>query len=63
MLIEIKYKILLNIKYTFNNFVIWHGKCIVVGTCEAIAKSLFDTYNSLFIYGWVGGLEKHIFYM
>ncbi|MFQ5736180.1 MAG: chromosomal replication initiator protein DnaA [Thermodesulfobacteriota bacterium] len=50
----------LNHKYTFQNFVIGKANEFAHAACSAVANSLADKYNPLFIYGCVGLGKTHL---
>ncbi|MDP2689595.1 MAG: chromosomal replication initiator protein DnaA, partial [Deltaproteobacteria bacterium] len=47
-------------KYTFDNFVIGKANEFAHAACSAVANSLADKYNPLFIYGCVGLGKTHL---
>ncbi len=52
----------LNIKYTFDNFVVGDSNRFANAACQAVAKSPAKSYNPLFVYGGVGLGKTHLIY-
>jgi len=50
----------LNPKYTFDRFIVGKSTELAYAACKAVAASLGDTYNPLFLYGGVGLGKTHL---
>jgi chromosomal replication initiator protein len=55
-----KYRQGLNVKYTFETFVVGSGNELAYAACQAIAHSPGTKYNPLFVYGGVGIGKTHL---
>jgi chromosomal replication initiator protein len=54
------YRLGLNEKYTFDNFIVGSGNELAYAACQAIAQSPGSKYNPLFLYGGVGIGKTHL---
>lgn len=54
------YRLGLNEKYTFDNFIVGSGNELAYAACQAIAANPGTKYNPLFIYGGVGIGKTHL---
>jgi chromosomal replication initiator protein len=54
------YRLGLNEKYTFENFIVGSGNELAYAACQAIAANPGTKYNPLFIYGGVGIGKTHL---
>ncbi|OGL37055.1 chromosomal replication initiator DnaA [Candidatus Saccharibacteria bacterium RIFCSPHIGHO2_12_FULL_49_19] len=54
------YRLGLNERYSFENFVVGGGNELAYAACQAIVKKPGDKYNPLFIYGGVGIGKTHL---
>jgi chromosomal replication initiator protein len=54
------YRLGLNERYTFENFIVGSGNELAYAACQAIAQSPGTRYNPLFIYGGVGIGKTHL---
>jgi len=54
------YRLGLNDRYTFDNFVVGGGNELAYAACQAIVKKPGGKYNPLFIYGGVGIGKTHL---
>lgn len=54
------YRLGLNERYTFDNFIVGSGNELAYAACQAIAASPGTKYNPLFIYGGVGIGKTHL---
>lgn len=54
------YRLGLNERYTFENFIVGSGNELAYAACQAIAQSPGTKYNPLFIYGGVGIGKTHL---
>jgi chromosomal replication initiator protein len=54
------YRLGLNEKYTFENFIVGSGNELAYAACQAIAQNPGTKYNPLFIYGGVGIGKTHL---
>ncbi len=50
----------LNVRYTFENFIVGSGNELAYAACQAIAQNPGTKYNPLFIYGGVGIGKTHL---
>jgi len=50
----------LNVRYTFDNFIVGSGNELAYAACQAIATSPGTKYNPLFLYGGVGIGKTHL---
>jgi chromosomal replication initiator protein len=54
------YRLGLNEKYTFDNFIVGSGNELAYAACQAIAANPGTKYNPLFLYGGVGLGKTHL---
>jgi chromosomal replication initiator protein len=54
------YRLGLNERYTFDNFIVGSGNELAYAACQAIATSPGTKYNPLFLYGGVGIGKTHL---
>ncbi len=54
------YRLGLNEKYTFDNFIVGSGNELAYAACQAIAANPGTKYNPLFLYGGVGIGKTHL---
>lgn len=54
------YRLGLNERYTFDNFIVGSGNELAYAACQAIAQSPGAKYNPLFLYGGVGIGKTHL---
>lgn len=54
------YRLGLNERYTFENFIVGSSNELAYAACQAIVKKPGDKYNPLFIYGGVGVGKTHL---
>lgn len=54
------YRLGLNEKYTFDNFIVGDGNELAYAACQGIAQSPGTKYNPLFLYGGVGIGKTHL---
>lgn len=54
------YRLGLNERYTFDNFVVGSGNELAYAACQAIAQNPGTKYNPLFVYGGVGIGKTHL---
>jgi chromosomal replication initiator protein len=54
------YRLGLNERYTFENFIVGSGNELAYAACQAIAHSPGTKYNPLFVYGGVGIGKTHL---
>ena len=54
------YRLGLNEKYTFENFIVGSGNELAYAACQAIASAPGTRYNPLFLYGGVGIGKTHL---
>lgn len=54
------YRLGLNERYTFENFIVGAGNELAYAACQAIAQSPGEKYNPLFVYGGAGIGKTHL---
>lgn len=54
------YRLGLNEKYTFENFIVGSGNELAYAACQAVAATPGNKYNPLFLYGGVGIGKTHL---
>jgi chromosomal replication initiator protein len=55
-----KYRLGLNERYTFDNFIVGSGNELAYAACQAVAANPGTKYNPLFLYGGVGIGKTHL---
>lgn len=55
-----KYRLGLNSRYTFDNFIVGSSNELAYAACQAIAQKPGEKYNPLFLYGGVGIGKTHL---
>jgi chromosomal replication initiator protein len=54
------YRLGLNERYTFDNFIVGSGNELAYAACQAVAANVGTKYNPLFLYGGVGIGKTHL---
>ncbi|MGI9027241.1 MAG: chromosomal replication initiator protein DnaA [Candidatus Saccharimonadales bacterium] len=54
------YRLGLNERYTFDNFIVGDGNDLAYAACQSVANSPVKKYNPLFLYGGVGIGKTHL---